>query len=149
MAFTLFCRLRAALSAHEDTNPETSPVFLLPGGTARHNVLYWRRGETTLDVDATETITLPNHVQASWTLILARIVGPDAATVGHAKLVTVGVDTDGSTPIEGQTIGYGIDAHPGVIGMTTYNVSTFTLTGLAAGTKITYLVAILAEDDEI
>lgn len=149
MAFTLFCRLRAALSSDEDTDPATSPLYLLPGGVARHNVTYYRRETVELDEGDSRTIALPNHVQGSWTLILARVVGPDGQTVGSAKLVTVGVDTDGSTPIEGQTIGYGIDAHPGVIGMTTYNVTSFTLTGLVDGSKVTYLAAILAEDDEL
>lgn len=149
MAFTLFFRLRAALSAGEDTNPETSPIYLLPGPTARHNVTFYRREEIELDNAETRTITLPNHAQTSWVLILARIVGPDGQTVGQAKLTTVGVDVNNVTAIEGQTLGYGIDAHPGIIGMTTYNVNSFTLTGLAAGTKITYLAAILATDDAL
>lgn len=121
----------------------------MPGGLARHNVTYYRREELTLDDTETRTITLPNHVAGSWVLILARIVGSDSQTTGQAKLTTVGVDTDNVTAIEGQTAGYGIDAHPGVIGMTTYNVTSFTLTGLADGTRITYLAAILVDDSAL
>jgi hypothetical protein len=140
--WTLFARLQASLSNGDDTNPDTSDIYTDASSTARHNVLYYRR--ETLDLDDTETraITFPNYSTSQWVLILARVVG-------NAKITTVGVDADGVTAIQGDTAGYGTVDHPGIIGMTTYNVTSFTLESLADSTSVEYLACIIAEDDQV
>ena len=141
-AWTLFTRLQAALSNGEDTNPDTSAVYLDASDSSKHNVTFYRRETVELDAEDTRTITFPNTAATAWVLILARVIGT-------AKITTVGVDFDNSTPIGSNTGGYGTSDHPGIIGMTTFNVSTFTLEGVADSTTVEYIACILAEDDQL
>ncbi len=142
MASTLFAFLRGSVSNADDTDPETSSSFYQPPLEAKHNVVFYRRETLSLDAAETRTIAIPNYATTQWVCIMARVIG-------EAKLTTVGTDWDGSTPIEGVTAGYGAKQHPGIISVTTTNVSTFTLQGLADGTSLEYLMAILAEDDQL
>lgn len=139
--FTLFARLRGSLSAGDDTDPETSGLYNIGNGIARHNVKYYRSETVALDDTDTRTIAFPYN-PTDWVMILAKVVG-------EAKLDIDGVDLNHSTPISGNIVGYGTDPYPGVIGTTVYGATGIVLTGLADGTKVTYLVAILATDAEI
>lgn len=114
---------------------------LQPTMSGIHNVIYHRKEVVELDTSDTRTITFPDYAVSQWVCILARVIGT-------AKLATVGVDADGSTAIEGVTGGYGTERHPGIIGITTKSVTSFTLTGLAADTTVEYIACILAEDDD-
>lgn len=129
------------MSIGEDTDPDTSNYFTGPNNSGKHNVLFYRRESLALDNGDTRVITFANYATTEWVLILARVIGT-------AKLTTAGVDADGSTSITGDTGGYGTAAHPGIIGVTTKNVTTFTLEGLADGTEVEYIACILAEDDD-
>ncbi len=133
--------LVGAISNGNDTNPETSDVFYNPPMDSYTNIVYYRRETLQFDTSDTRTITFPAYAATQWVVIVARIVG-------EAKIVTVGVNADGSTAIEGDTAGYGTSDHPGIVAMTTTKVTSFTLTGLADSTTVEYLACIAVADDD-
>lgn len=147
MANTLFAYLKGAVSNGDDTDPENSASFSNPPMECKHNVTFYRHETLSLDTAETRSVTFPDAV-TGWVGIIARVTGTDRLP-GHAKITTSGVNWNGSSSITGITAGYGTDRHPGMICMTTFNVSTFTFTGLADGTVIEYLIMLLAEDDQL
>ncbi len=143
MSDTLFAYLKGAISNGDDTDPESSAVFYNPPMEAHHNVIYYRRETLELDDGDTRSITFPNATASSgWVGVMARVIG-------EAKLTTVGVNWAGSGAITGVTVGYGASRHPGMMSATTYNVTSFTLEGLADDTTVEYVAMILAEDDQL
>lgn len=140
MSDTLFAFLKGAVSNANDTDPESSSVFYDPPMQAQHNVTFYQRKTISLSLGSTFTIAAPG-VSAGWCCIIARVIG-------SAKLTTVGTDWDG-TPATGVTAGYGIKQHPGMICITTYAMSSFTLAGLADNTEVEYVSMILASDDQL
>jgi hypothetical protein len=141
MPDTLFAYLKGSVSNANDTDPEQSSAFRYPPLEAVHNVVSYRGETVSLDLADTRSVTLPSGI-TGWVGFMARVIG-------HAKLTTVGVNWDNSTPITGVTGGFGTDRHPGYISMVTENVTTFTLEGLADGTQVEYLIMTLAQDDEL
>ncbi len=143
MTDTLFAYLKGAISNRNDTDPESSSVFYNPPMEAHHNVVTFRRETLTFDIGDTRAITFPDSAAASgWTGVMARVIG-------EAKLTTIGLNWDGSTPVTGVTVGYGTDRHPGMISAITKNVTSFTLEGLADSTSVEYVAMILAQDDQL
>lgn len=142
MSDTLFAFFKGGVSNADDTDPEQSSSFYNPPIQAVQNVIKYRRETLYLDALETKVISLPDYAASQWVGIMARVIG-------RAKLVTVGVDWDGTTPIEGQTAGYGTDRHPGYISMVTTNVTSFTFHGVDDGTEVEYLAMILATDAQI
>lgn len=141
MADTLFAFLKGSVSNGDDTDPENSASFSNPTMDSRQNVTFYRHETLSLDALDTRSVTFPDTI-TGWVGLIARVIG-------HAKMTTAGVNWDGSTSITGITAGYGTTRHPGMICMTTSNVTTFTFTGLADGTSIEYLIMLLAEDDQL
>ena len=142
MSDTIFAYFKGTASNADDTDPETSSVFYNPPISAVHNVSFYRR--ETIELDATETrvITLPSYAVSDWIGIMAKVVG-------EAKITTVGVNWNGSTPIEGVTAGYGVARYPGYISMVTTNVTSFTITAIADGTTVEYLAMVLLADNQL
>lgn len=143
MPDTLFFYAKGAVSNADDTDPESSAVFYNPPMESTHNVLYYRRETIELDDGDTRALTFPDSAAASgWVGVMARVIG-------DAKLTTVGVNFNGSSALTGVTVGYGTDRHPGMISMTTQNVTSYTFEGLADDTTVEYVAMILAEDDQL
>lgn len=145
---TLFVNIKGVVSNSNDVVPETSSSFLYPPISAVQNTQVYRRETLSLDAADTRAVTIPAYVSTQWVGFMARVTGTDGAP-GHVKLTTVGVDFDGSTPVEGITGGYGTDRHPGFISMATKNATTFTLTGIADGSQVEYLVMIFVDDSQL
>lgn len=62
--------------------------------------------------------------------------------VGSAQIRTVAKDTDGTTTINGYLAAYGVEAFPGLIYLSTYNITSATVNGLADSTTVDLLAAI-------
>jgi hypothetical protein len=148
MPSTMFSYIKGVVSNGNDLGPEQSSDFLYPPMSAYHNVTVYRRETITLDAAGARSVTLPAYVATSCVGFWARITGTDGVP-GEARLTTVGTDWDGVTAITGETAGYGTDKHPGYISAITENVTTFTLTGLADGTQVEYLIGIIVQDDQL
>ncbi len=142
MADTLFAFFKGAVSNADDTDPESSSNFYNPPLVATHNVTKYRRETVPLDDGDTRTVSMPDGATGDW-------VGFAARVVGEAKLTTVGVNWNGSSGVTGVTVGYGVERYPGYISMTTANLSTMTLEGLADDTTVEYLLMTLATDDTL
>lgn len=142
MSNTLFTFIKGSASNADDTDPETSSVFYNPPMTSVQNVVQYRRETIPLNTGDTHTISLPDSGVDIWSSVMARVIG-------HAKVTTTGYNWDGVASITGVTAGYGTDRHPGYISMSTANVNTFTLTGLADNTTVEYLAMILTTDESI
>lgn len=143
MVDTIFTYLKGSVSNADDTDPEQSSSFYNPPMVAYNNVLYSRRETLALDDGDTRAITFPDSAAASgWVGIMVRVVG-------EAKLTTIGVNWNGSSAVTGVTVGYGVDRHPGIISLTTKNVTSYTLEGLADDTTVEYVAMILARDDQL
>lgn len=145
---TLFTYIKGVVSNGDDTVPEASSSFVYPPLASVQNVSQYRRETLTLDATDTRTVTLANYASTDWVVFMARVIGTDGA-VGEVKLTTVGVDWDGVTAIEGVTGGYGTDRHPGFISLVSTKVTSFTLTGIADGTQVEYLIGKLLADDQL
>lgn len=145
---TLFAYLKGVVSNADDTDPQTSASFVYPPMSAVHNLPEYRRETLLLGLGDTRTVTLANYAATDWVVFMARVIGTDGAA-GEVKLTTVGVDWDGVTAIEGITVGYGTDRHPGFISLVSTKITSFTLEGLAAGTQVEYLIGKLLPDSSL
>lgn len=105
----------------------------------RYNVVQRKVASITLDAGQAKVITPATGAESDWGFVLARVIGA-------ARLETVGVDTDNTTPISGYTAAYGTAVLPGYVILSTYNVDTFTLHGEQDGTVIELFTAISQED---
>lgn len=139
MSDTLFMYLSNKVS---NNDPANQAAFYMPPLASVQNVSEKTGGTVFLNAAETKTITLPSYATTDWVCITARVVG-------EAKIVTVGTDFDGIAAIEGVSAGYGTAKHPGYISMVTKNVTSFTITGLAAGTVIEYLALRLLADNAL
>ena len=142
MSDTLFTFFRNQVSNADDTDPQTSSSFYLPPFASVQNVTEKTQETLFLYENDSRVVTLPNYATSDWVAIVARVVG-------YARMVTVGVDWDGSTAITGRTIGYGTARHPGYISLVTKNVTSFTFGGLADYTVVQYLAMRLIPDSSL
>lgn len=142
MSETLFAFLKGSTSITDDTDPEVSAAFKMPPWPAKHNVINYRGETVYLDEEETRVVTPLAYTSSAWVCIMARVIG-------SVKLTTVGVNWDGSTPIEGITAGYGTPQHPGMISMVTSKTTSFTLEGLEDNSEVQYLVMTLATDAQL
>ncbi len=99
------------------------------------------RRQMTLSMASGDSVafTPTNIALADWGVIFARVIGT-------ARIETVGKDTDGTTTINGYSPGYGTSIYPGYIMLSTYNLSTMTVTAQANSTVVE-LLYILSEED--
>lgn len=139
--YSLF--LSAALAAYDtdvdDADYAETATRYVHG--QRYNVLYRKVEDIVLDAAATRALSLANYAASEWLYIVLEVVG-------GVRLATVGVDYDGTTPINGHLPSYGTELFPGKLLLSTYNVSTATLVGLEDDTKIKVLAAIACPDDD-
>lgn len=142
MSDTLFTFFMHKVSDADDTTPPQSVAYHLPPFESVMNVSEKTPETLFLDNGDTRTVTLPGYASSDWVMIVARVVG-------YAKLITIGVDWDGSTPITGETHGYGAGRHAGYITLTTKNVTSFQFEGLADGTLVQYLALRVIPDSQL
>lgn len=121
--------------------PSDSEVISRLVGDVYHNILYHKKEQFELDSAETRAISYANFTAAHWAFIILRVVG-------DAKITTSGVDTDDATGITADLPCYGTSLLPGILILSTYNVSTFTIESLADGTVIELFAGIAAEDDD-
>ncbi len=142
MALTLYTFFKGSASNGDDTDPEQSSSFYNPPMTTYQNVSIYRRETVALDDGDTRTITLPNYAASGWSAVMARVIG-------EAKITTVGTDWNGASGVTGDTVGYGVSRYPGMISLSTTNVTSFTLEGLADSTTVEYLAMTLLTDAQL
>lgn len=142
MIFTMFMSpLHQAFPANVD-DPSDSDIVIRFNNQDKFNILYKKVEQFELDDTETRTISYANYTALSdWAYIVMRVIG-------EARINTVGVDTDGVTAITGKLPAYGTEIFPGVVLLSTYNVSTFTVESLADGTSIELFAGISCEDDD-
>jgi hypothetical protein len=104
----------------------------------RYNVLYSKQDELLMDENDTQTINLANYGVAypnDWTIIVLQVEG-------WVELQTLAKNYDNATTINGYQRSKGTSVFPGLLVLSSYNVTTFTLKALADSTKIRYLAAV-------
>lgn len=141
MIFTLFTSPLHQAFPDNVTDPAQSKIAIRFMNQDRFNILYKKVEQFELDAAATRTISYANYASTEWAFLIMRVVG-------HAKVSTSGFDTDGSTPITGELPCYGTSIFPGMLLLSTYNVSTFTVESLADSTKVELFAGISCEDDD-
>lgn len=91
----------------------------------------WRTEQIVLDTGDTRSVTIQG-------LALADSLVFWCSVVGHVRMDTVGKDTNGSTTINGYIPTYGTARYPGKLFLSTYNISSVTLTGLADASVVEF-----------
>lgn len=141
MIYTLFSSPSHQAYPDNVDDPIDSKIAMRFMGQNKFNILYKKVEQFELDELDTRTISYANYTSSEWAFIIARVVG-------HVSIETSGFDTNGSTPITGFVSAFGNRIIPGVAILSTYNVSTFTVSSLADDTKIELFAAISCEDDD-
>lgn len=122
--------------------PDAADVKAALRGDIRHNILYSKIEQYELDITETRAISLANYTALSdWAFIKMRVVG-------DAKLTTAAKDTDDTTDITADLPCYGTAKLPGILVLSTYNVTSFTVESLADDTVVELFAGIAAEDDD-
>ena len=141
MIFTLFTSpLHQAFPDNVD-DPIDSKIAIRFMGQDKFNILYKKVEQYALADGDTRAISYANYTVAEWAFIVIRVIG-------SAAINTVGVDTNGSTPIAGVLPVYGTSIFPGIGLLSTYNVTTFTVESFADNTQIELFAGISCEDDD-
>lgn len=141
--YTLFTRMAATVTRKDSDTPAFSQEVDIFAESQIHNVLYAQQEQMDLDDGDTRTINISNLIaaQGNWVFVIARVIG-------EASLNLVGDDLDDATETTAAQVGYGTDLHPGMIMLSTYNLETAEIEGLADGTKVVLWFGVLAEDDD-
>ncbi len=107
---------------------ETTQAFLpdISGGLTA-----WRTEQILLDDEETRSVTIQG-------LALADSLVFWCSVVGEVRVETVAKDTNGSTTINGYIPTYGTARYPGKLFLSTYNISSVTLRGLADATVVEF-----------
>lgn len=145
MADTFFAYLKGTASNANDTDPEQSSCFYNPPMSGQYNVLYYRRESAPLDDGENRGIVLPNYSVGSWLFIMARVVG-------EVSLDVAGTDWDGVSSISSTTYGYGTERYPGVITLSTANVTgapDIDFVGHADGSTVEYIIMVAVPDSSL
>ncbi len=103
----------------------------------RNPCLSYRHEKFTLDDGESRTIEPALFAAAEWYYLAALVTG-------DARITTVGLDTDDTTPINGYTHVYGTSYLPGLGMIQTYNISSATITAMADDTTIELICGIIA-----
>lgn len=122
-------------------DPRSSKVFASFLGQEKYNVLYQRIEQYELDATQTRAVTFPGYSSSEWAVIIFRVIG-------DVTINTTGFDTDGTTPITGKLPGYGNELFPGIVILSTYNVSTFTVESFQDGSTVELYASIACADDD-
>jgi hypothetical protein len=142
--FSLFTS--AVVSAFTDSvdEPIASQASAQLSAKERANALFHVVQEMELDTDGTRAIDFANYSTTypnDSTCIILRVIG-------WVELQTVAKDTDDAATINGYQRAYGTTVLPGVLILSTYNVTSFTLKALSDNTKISILGLVLCDDDD-
>lgn len=139
--YTLFMSPLHQAFSDNVNDPEDSQVVARLRGDVRQNILYQHVEQYSLDDGSTRAISYANYTLTEWAFIVLRVVG-------EIKVTTVAKDTDGSTDISANLPCYGTALFPGILVLSTYNVSSFTVESLADDTTVQVFAGIAAEDDD-
>ncbi len=141
MIFTLFTSPLHQAFPDDVTDPAQSKIAIRFMNQDKFNILYKKVEQFELDAAATRTISYANYASSEWSFLIMRVNG-------HAQVNTAGFDTDGTTPITGELPVFGNRVFPGMLLLSTYNVTSFTVESLADSTKIELFAGISCEDDD-
>lgn len=123
----------------DPTDGEVVGQFL---GQEQQNILYERIESMSLGVSDTRSITFAGvTLKNEWVYLVAKVIGT-------ARINVSADDTDGSTVITSKWQGYGTEVFPGFIIISSYNVNTISVEGLAAGTTVELFAAIACADND-
>lgn len=104
----------------------------------RYNVLFTKQDELLMALNDTKTINLASYSVSypnDWTIIVLQVEG-------WCELQTLAKNYDDTSTINGYQRCFGNGVYPGILVLSSYNITTFTLKALAAATKIRYLAAV-------
>lgn len=141
MIFSLFASPIIAAWDGDVNDPTQGDFVASILNTDRQNVLYYRIEKCVLENTETRVITLANYVSTEWLYLIVRVNGT-------AYIATTGFSTDGVTAITGKMGMYGTALLPGIGILSSYNVSTMTLTSQADDTEIEVFAAVACADDD-
>lgn len=140
MLYSLFTS--GYICAYDDLvdDPTLSRWSQQVSGEAMHNVIAKKVESYTLDSAATRAVTLANYVSTEWTILILKVMG-------EVKVNTVATNLAGGA-VTGRLRAYGTSVFPGILMISTHNVTSFTVESLADGTKVELFAAIAIEDDD-
>lgn len=122
-------------------DPSESKVAFQMLGDSKFNILYKRNDQYTLDASETRVIGLTNFDVLEWEFLIIRCIG-------SGRVNTAGFDTDGTTPITGKLPVFGNRLFPGILMISTYNNTSFTVESLADGSSFEVFAAVPCADDD-
>lgn len=140
MLYSLFTS--GYIAAYDDLvdDPTLAAWAQQVSGDSRHNVIAKKVESYTLDSAATRAVTLANYVSTEWTILILKVTG-------EVKVNTVATNLAGGA-VTGRLRAYGTSVFPGILMISTHNVTSFTVESLADGTKVELFAAIAIEDDD-
>lgn len=110
----------------------------------RYNVLFFKSADLEMDSAQTRVISLANYSLSypnDQTIVILLVDG-------WVELQTAAKDYDNAAGITGYQRSYGNSIFPGMLVLSSYNITSFTLKALQDDTKIRYLVAVVCDDDD-
>jgi hypothetical protein len=138
--YTLFLSPYATTFPESVSDPAYSQLATALNYQGRYNVNIYQAAQVLLVNNGdSSAISFPSTVSMSdWRFVILRVNG-------NASINSVGTDDVGG-PISGYTAAYGTSLYKGYVILSTYNVTSFTLSALAANTTIDVFIAVSAED---
>jgi hypothetical protein len=107
----------------------------------RDDTLYFETDSFLLDFNELRPLTLPNFSQAEWVCITLRVNG-------EVEVRVAALDTDNATPLLSYTKAYGDSRFPGFLQISTYNVISIDVVGVADNSQVeSYASVICAPTD--
>lgn len=136
--FTAFVNAYGIAFTDDVSDPYDSKEWTEFDQQIRYNVKAKKIEEVTLDNTATRTLNFTGVVASDWRFLLIRVIG--TGTVN-----TTGTD-QAAAGISGITGVYGTAVLPGIVMLSTYNLTAITLASLADGTVFEVFAAVCEED---
>ncbi len=135
--FSLFHSIVLTASDDNVDDPIVAAVRDQLEAHERYNVLFTKQDELYMDTNDTKTINIAHYSVVypnDWTIVVLQVEG-------WCELQTVGKAYDNAAALTGYQRCFGTAAYPGILVLSSYNVTTFTLKALSDDTKIRYLAS--------
>lgn len=135
--FSLFHSIVVNASDDDVDDPIVAEVRDQLEAHERYNVLFAKQDELFMDEDDTKVVNLANYTLTypnDWTICIAHVTG-------IAELQTVAKDYNNSSTINGYQRTRGTTVFPGILILSSYNITSFTFKALEDSTTIRYCVA--------
>lgn len=109
-------------------------------GNTKYNVLYKKTKTVALDDDDTHNLTFFNSTATEWVIYALRVKGYVRVTLGN--------NPTGGGSSSGVVLCYGTEKYPGILFLSTKNITSCQLRGETDGTEVEVFAAVSCADSD-